>query len=128
MLESAWSGGQKTPARLATAFALVRAGNLETGNFSPLGFLVNNLNQRAWRGVAQPYLAELARAPEQRRALVRALGSATTADEKIGLTQALAGSASADAIPALEQLSSDTDPAVAREALRALRILRGSVR
>lgn len=127
MLDQAWSADQKTPVRLATAFALVRAGQLDAGNFTPLGFLVNNLNQRAWRGVAQPYLAELARLAPQRAALVRTLGSASTAEEKIGLAQALAGSAGADAAQAMEQLSKDPDPAVAKEALRALRILRGSI-
>lgn len=128
LLDKVWASGQKTIVRLATAFALVHAGNLDPGGFSPLGYLVNNLNQRAWRGVAQPYLAELARQKDQRQALIRALGTASTPDEKIGLAQALAGSGGADAIEPLDQLSKDPDPAVAREALRALRILRGAVR
>lgn len=127
-LDKVWGGEQKSTVRLATAFALVRAGNLDASGFAPLGFLVNSLNQRAWRGVAQPYLAELARAEEPRKAVIRALGAASTPDEKMGLAQALASSGGADAIPALDRLSKDSDPAVAREALRALRILRGAVR
>jgi HEAT repeat protein len=128
LLDKAWASNAKASVRLATAFALVRAGNLDASSFGPLGYLVNNLNQRAWRGVARPYLGELARQEQQRQALIRALGSASTPDEKIGLAQALAGSGAADAIAPLEQLSQDSDPAVAREALRALRILRGAVR
>lgn len=128
LLDKVWASNAKASVRLATAFALVRSGNLDSGNFGPLGYLINNLDQRAWRGVAQPYLGELARQEQQRQALIRALGSASTPDEKIGLAHALAGSGGADAIQPLEQLSQDSDPAVAREALRALRILRGTVR
>lgn len=128
LLDKVWTSGQKSSVRLATAFALVRAGSFDPGALNPLGFLVNNLNQRAWRGVAQPYLTELARLAPQRGAIIRALTSATTLDEKIGLAQTLAGSGGAEAVQPLDQLSKDPDPAVAREALRALRILRGAVR
>ena len=47
--------------RLADAFALVSLGNLDTGEFSPLRYLVNTLNVRSYRGVAIAYLTELAR-------------------------------------------------------------------
>ncbi len=127
-LNAAWQGDQKTPVRLATAYALVRAGNLDTSNFAPLGYLVNQLNQRSWRGVASPYLSELALQPAARGAIIAATQSASTSDEKIGLVQALAGCGSTDAVSILEQLSRDPDPAVAKESLRSLRILRGTAR
>jgi hypothetical protein len=52
------------------------------------------------------------------------LGRAGTSDEKTGVAQALASCGCKDAIPVLEQLSRDDDAAVAKEALRSLRILR----
>jgi len=52
------------------------------------------------------------------------LGQAGTRDEKVGVSRALASCACKDAVPALQGLSRDEDPAVAKEALRSLRILR----
>jgi HEAT repeat protein len=125
VLEKAWSAEKKIIARLAIAFARVRLGNRETGSFSPLGYLVNNLNQRAWRGVALPYLSELALDAGVRRSIYVLAGEGATRDEKTGIAQALAASGGEDSIPLLERLSRDEDAEVARQALRALRILRG---
>jgi HEAT repeat protein len=125
VLEKAWSSENKIIARLAIAFARVKLGNRETGSFSPLGYLVNNLNQRAWRGIALPYLSELALDKDVRSSLYVMLGPGATRDEKTGIAQALANSGGEDSIAPLEKLAKDEDPAVAREALRALRILRG---
>jgi HEAT repeat protein len=125
VLERAWSSESKIIARLAIAFARVKLGNRETGSFSPLGYLVNNLNQRAWRGIALPYLSELALDRDVRSSLYVMLGPSATRDEKTGIAQALASSGGEDSIGPLEKLSKDEDAAVAREALRALRILRG---
>lgn len=127
-VEKAWSDERKTSPRLAQAFALALLGTVDTSSFGPVGYLVNSLNQKAWRGVALPYLSELALRPEPRSAIIVALGQATTRDEKAGLAQALAGCGSADAVAGLEKLSKDDDASVAREALRALRILKGSIR
>ncbi len=126
-LEGAWNDESKASPRLAVAFALTRSGQGSSGDLSPLGHLVNSLNQKAWRGVALPYLSELALQPGPRHAILAAASHANTADEKTGLAQALAGCRSADALPALETLAKDDDPAVAREALRALRILKGAL-
>jgi len=52
-------------------------------------------------------------------------GDGATRDEKTGIARALANSGGQDSIPVLEKLSRDEDPEVAREALRALRIVRG---
>lgn len=125
VLERAWSSESKIIARLAIAFARVKLGNRETGSFSPLGYLVNNLNQRAWRGIALPYLSELALDRDVRTSLYVMLGPGATRDEKTGIAQALASSGGEDSITPLEKLAKDEDAAVAREALRALRILRG---
>lgn len=126
-IEKAWSAESKIVARLALAFARARLGNLETGSFSPLGYLVNNLNQRAWRGVAEPYLSELALDKGVRAALYGLMGEGATKDEKVGLARALAGCRAADAVGPLEKLAKDEDVEVAREALRALRILKGGL-
>lgn len=124
LIDKAWTDEKKAGPRLAAAFALAHMGSLDTGSYGSIGHLVNSLNQKAWRGVAQPYLAELAVLPEPRAAILTALGRAGTADEKTGVAQALAACACQDAKPALQQLARDEDPAVAKEALRALRILR----
>jgi HEAT repeat protein len=127
-LEKAWGEERKTGPRLAQAFALTSLGNSDTSNFGALGFLVNNLVQKAWRGVALPYLSELCLKRETRSALYTSLEQALTRDEKTGIAQALAGSGAADAVPPLERLSRDEDPAISREALRALRIVKGNLR
>ena len=123
-IDKAWSAERRILARLALAFAKVRLGNRETGSFSPLSYLVNNLNQRAWRGIALPYLSELALDRAVRSSLYVLAGDTATRDEKTGIAQALANSGGEDSIPFLEKLSRDQDAEVAREALRALRILR----
>jgi len=127
-LDRAWADEKKTSPRLSLAFALALHGNIDSSNFGPIGFLVNTLTQRSWRGIAQPYLNELALKPTPRKAIIEAVDRALTKDEKSGIATALGSSASKDALPALERLSKDDDPAVSREALRALRILHATAR
>jgi HEAT repeat protein len=124
-LESAFSTEQKTGARLSIAFALVSLGKLDAGEFDPLRYLVNNLNSVGYKGVARPYLVELARDPQVRAALYPLLTQpAATKDEKIGLAQVLASSGADDSLQPLESLSKDPDADVAQEALRSLKTLR----
>jgi len=124
-IESAFSNERKTGPRLSLAFALVAMGKREMGEFDPLRYLVNNLNSAGFRGVARPYLTELARDPEVRSALFPALrGPMATKDEKTGLGQVLAQSGDRDSLPALETLSRDPDQEVAQEGLRDLKNLR----
>ena len=123
-MDKAWVDEKKAGPRLAAAFALAQMGSLETGSYGSIGHLVNSLNQKAWRGVAEPYLAELVVKKEPRTAILTALGQAGTSAEKIGVAQALASCACQDAKPALQRLSKDDDAAVGKEALRSLRILR----
>ena len=121
-IEKAWQNEGKTTARLSLAFAQVMLGKTEVSEFSPLQYLINNLNSAAHNGEAQPLLIELARDNSVRQALYRPLETGTK-DEKIGLAGVLARSGDASSIPPLERVSHDPDPEVSREALRAMRTL-----
>ena len=109
--------------RLAAAFALVRMGKLDTDRFGPLRYLVNALNQKAWRSVASAFVIELAREAPVRQGIY-ALLAESTKDEKQQIALVLASSGDRDSIPVLEGLSRDPDPDVAAEGIRSLRILR----
>lgn len=122
MLEQAWKDEQKASPRLSLAFAQVMLGKTGLSEFSPLRYLINNLNSAAYTGVALPFLTELARDPAIRQALYAPIGSGTR-DEKIGLARVLAMSGDSSSLDVLQRLSKDTDPQVAQEGLRALRSL-----
>jgi HEAT repeat protein len=126
-IEKAFEDESKTSARLSLAFAAVALGKTDMSEFAPLRYLVNNLNSKAWRGVALPFLSELAFRQPVRAALYPALEGVPTKDEKTGLAQALAASRGSDAVGPLERLAKDQDAEVASEALRALRILKASL-
>ncbi len=118
--EKAFADERKMNARLAQAFALVKQGKLEMTEFSPLRYLLNTVNSKAWRGIASGYLVELAREEFVRQAIYKALPSAPR-DEKIEIAKVLAQSGDKDSIAALDGLANDGDSAVAQEGLRALR-------
>jgi HEAT repeat protein len=122
MLEKAWQDESKIQPRLSLAFAQVMLGKTDFTEFSPMQFLINNLNSAAYKGEALPFLVELARDQKIRAALYRPMATGTK-DEKIGLAAVLARSGDQSSIPELEKLSKDTDPEVGKEALRALRTL-----
>ena len=122
LLEKAWQDEGKTQPRLSLAFAQAMLGKIELSEFSPLQFLINNLNSAAYNGVAFPFLVELARDDQVRKQLYGPVQSGTK-DEKIGLAHVLARSGGKDSIPALQKLSNDADAEVAQEGLRALRTL-----
>lgn len=124
-IKELFAGESKMVARLGQAFALVSYGDIEMGEFSPLGYLFNQVNQKAWRGVAVPYLAELATASEPvRKALYAKVENPMSQAEKQAVAEILGSTGARDAEGVLERLSRDEDPAVARDALRALRIVR----
>ncbi len=124
-LEKMFTDEPKTGPRLAAAFALVEMGKLDMGALAPLRYLVNNLNMVAWRGVARPYLVELARDGAVRQALYPALTLPdATKDEKTGLAEVLAASGGADSVPALQTLSQNPDPDIAQAGLRALQAVK----
>jgi HEAT repeat protein len=122
MLEKAWQDEGKTSPRLSLAFAQVMLGKTGTGEFSPLQYLIDTLNSAAYKGEAFPFLVELARDGQVRKALYGPLETGTK-DEKIGLARVLARSGDQESIPHLQKLSDDKDADVAQEGLRALRTL-----
>lgn len=107
---------------LAAAFALADEGKVDTSEFSPLPYLVENLNLKGRAYVANAYLVELARREDVRASLAKLLPEATK-DQKIALCSILGSSHAEDAIPILNGLAKDLDPDVAFAASRALRIL-----
>jgi len=120
-LEKMFNDETKIGPRLAAAFGLDELGKLDMSALAPLRYLVYNLNMAAWRGVARPYLVELARDQTVRQALYPALTLPdATKDEKTGLAEVLASSGGADSVAPLQALSRDQDADVARAALRAL--------
>ena len=122
LIEKAFNDERKMSPRLSDAFALVDLGDLATGEFSPLRYLVNTLNIRAYRDVASPFLTELARDATVRQAIYPML-TAATKDEKIQLSIVLARSGDRDSLPYLKTLSADPDTDVAQEGIRSLRTL-----
>jgi HEAT repeat protein len=122
MVQKAWDAETKTSPRLSLAFALVALGKTEVGQFSPLQYLIDNLNSAAFNGIARPFLIELARNPQVRSALYAPLASGTK-DEKINLSRVLAVSGDRESIAPLQKLTNDPDPDVAQAALTAVKDL-----
>jgi HEAT repeat protein len=122
MLQKAYESEGKTPPRLSLAFAQVMLGRNEVSEFSPLQYLINNLNSSAYKGEAQPFLTEAARQESVRTQLYSAVGKGTK-DEKIGIARVLARSGDKASLPYLEKLSKDPDGEVAQEGVRAMRNL-----
>ncbi len=106
---------------LAAAFALVDEGKVDTSDFSPLRYLVENLDLKGHATVAAAYLMELVRRDGVRKALFPLVAQATK-DQKVALCSIFAASQSDDVIPTLNALAKDIDPDVAFAASRALRI------
>jgi HEAT repeat protein len=109
-------------ARLGQAFALVKLGQLDTGEFSPLTYLFNTLNSAAWDEYAESYLGELCRTDEVRKMLRDKVPTATRA-EKIGLARILAVEGKAGDRETVDALAHDRDTAVADEGIKAARAL-----
>ncbi len=118
ILGKAFADEHKMNARLSDAFAMVGLGNLDTGGFSPLLYLVNTLNIRAYRAVAAAYLTEVARDQAVRQAIYPLMTRATK-DEKIQMSIVLSRSGDQDSVPYLETLSMDPDADVAQEGIRS---------
>jgi len=123
LLEAAWEGEKKTLTLLSLAFGLVALGHTETGEGSPLEYLVRELDSKAWRGVAQPLLVELARQPEVRRSLIPLMESGDR-DERVGVIEVFGQVGATEAASNLERLANDSDSDVADAAARSLRIIR----
>ncbi len=106
---------------LAAAFGLVNEGNVASTEFSPLQYLLENVEMRAHSDVASAYLTEVCRRDDVRKALIPLVGQATK-DQKLALCSAFGSSGEADTIPILTQLAKDIDPDVAFAASKAMRI------
>ncbi len=126
LLEKSWQDEGKAQPRLSLAFALVLSGKTALSEFSPLQFLINNLNSAAYNGEAFPFLVELARDPKVREALYAPMASGTKA-EKIGLAGVLGRSGDAGSVAPLQKLTNDPDPQVAQAALTAVRNLQARI-
>jgi HEAT repeat protein len=121
-LQQAWKDEGRPGPRLSLAFAQVMLGATELSQFSPLQFLINNLNVSAYSGAALPLLVELARDRPVRTALYGALATATK-DEKIGLARVLGASGDKESMERLQKLVEDPDPAVGQAAVAATRTI-----
>jgi HEAT repeat protein len=114
-----------TKVHLAAAFALVSEGKVDTSDFSPLRYLVENLGIRGQRDSAQAYLTELCRRDDVRKALFPLLAESTK-DQKLALCQALSASRDDDIIPVLNALAKDIDPDVSLAASKGLRAVQSA--
>jgi len=121
-VEKLFNEERKMSPRLGQAFALVLLGKTEVTEFSPLQYLVNTLNSSSYRGVAEAYLAELARKPDVREQLYAALDRGTK-DEKKGIARVLAVSGDKRSLEKLQPLTRDPDDDVASESIRAVKAL-----
>jgi HEAT repeat protein len=122
VVEQALKDEQKTSPRLSLAFAAVMLGKTELSEFSPLRYLINNLNSAAYNGIAFSFLVEAARNASVRALLYGPLQNGTK-DEKIGLARVLGRSGDAQSIVELKKLTDDPDTNVAQAALTAVRNL-----
>jgi hypothetical protein len=127
VLDKTFEAERSANARLSMAFAEVSLGNLQMSEFSPLQYLINNLNVKAYRNVAIAFLTELARDSDVRQAIYPVLTHATR-DEKTGMSIVLSRAGERDSEPFLEALLKDSDPEVMQEGTRSLRTLRTRVR
>ena len=107
---------------LAAAFALVNQGNVDNAQFSPLPYLVENIQNKSRSPVASAYLAEVARRAAVRAALIPMI-SKMSRDGKLIICSVLGESGSRDVEPILTKLTHDIDPDVAIAAARALKTL-----
>ncbi len=117
-VESARQRERNAGVRLALNFALVSHGRLEY-----VSEIVSELESRARRGEARPYLIELAREDAVRNQLYAHLYSRNT-EVRRNLCMVLATSGDSNSIVQLENLQRDRESEVALEASRAIRILR----
>lgn len=125
LLHTKFEAETKMRARLAQAFGAVLLGETAMGEFDPLRYLVNTLNQKAWKGIAEAYLIELVRNEPIRTAIAPVLPGATK-QEKLSLAMVLGRSGASASEAMLESLSKDPDAEVASESMRAIRMLRAA--
>lgn len=126
MIVEAWKDEQKPQPRLSLAFAQVMLGNTEISEFSPLQYLINQLDSASYNEAAWALLVELARNDAVRHQLYTPMATGTKA-EKIGLAKVLARSGDQSSLAPLQKLSNDSDSEVAQAALTAVRNLQAKL-
>lgn len=109
-------------ARLGQAFALVKLGNRDKGDFAPLTYLFNSMNSAAWHDYAETYLGELCRMDDVRALLREKVPTANRA-EKMGLARILAAEGKAEDKAIVDALANDRDSQVAEEGIKAAKAL-----
>ncbi len=107
---------------LAAAFALVSEGKVDTGEFSPLPYLIESLSTKGKSETAGGYLTELARRDDVEAGLLSEIKNTNHA-QKLALCSVLGQSQTDKAVPVLTDLTRDTDPDVALAASRALKTI-----
>ena len=123
LIERAYNEGDADwKIHLAAAFALVGQGKVDTNQFSPLPYLVENLAMKSRSSIASAYLAELVRRDDVRKALATLIPQASR-DQKLALCSVLGESGSEDVVPVLNTLLRDIDPDVSMAASKALKTL-----
>jgi HEAT repeat protein len=103
---------------LAAAFAMVNEGKVDTGEFDPLPYLVENLRNRSRADVASAYLTELAARDNVRQALIQMIPQMDKS-QKAAICPVLSAAGTPDAIEALNGLAKDRDADVAAAAAKA---------
>ncbi len=109
-------------ARLGEAFALVKFGDLDMSEFTPLTYLFNSLNSAIWGEYSRSYLKELSRDGMVRKELRGKVATATKS-EKIGLARIFAAEGTSEDQEALDALAHDRDADVSQEGIKAARTL-----
>ena len=107
---------------LSAAFALVSEGNVSTEEFSPLLYLVENLNSRQRADSAKAYLGEVLRREDVRRAVIKTLPE-DSRTQKTALCWIFADIHTPDLLPALDQMGRDPDLEVSTSARRAAHVI-----
>ena len=125
-MEALFNAERKMPPRLAQAFAVATIGNIQYKEFSALKYLMDSLASKAWGGVAEAYMIELARQAEVREIIYQVLTMGPK-DEKIRIARVLSASGDKVTVEKLEVLTRDGDADVAQQALRSLRSLKARV-
>jgi|tagenome__1003787_1003787.scaffolds.fasta_scaffold20986307_3 HEAT repeat protein len=124
VLEKAYNEQNTDPRiHLAAAFALAEQGKLDTGEYSPLPYLFDNLGLKSHSDTAAAYLAELVRRPEVRSALIPMIPHGSK-DQKLALCSVLAEAGTDDVLPVLEKLTGDRDADVAVAAAKATKTIK----
>ena len=98
-------------------------GKTELSEFSPLQFLINNLNSAAYNGVALPFLIGAGAQGQRAPGALWAPADAGPRTRRSAWLRVLARSGDQSSIAEAQKLTTDPDTDVAQEALRTVRTL-----